>query len=138
MPNLHIDFSEIPSLEPVPAGTYLASIIQADAGESQAGNPKVDLRWKIVGGEFDGRLIFDHLSFAPTALWRTKLFLQAVGFGEGFAGDVDTDDLVGKMASLTVAIESGRTNPDTGETYPDRNRVIKVKPAEATAEDLLS
>jgi hypothetical protein len=135
---LSIDFSEIPSLEPVPAGTYLATIIQADEGESQAGNPKVDLRWKIIGSEFDGRLVFDHLSFAPTALWRTKLFLQAVGYGNGFAGTIEAEDLVGKVANITVAVETGRTNPDTGETYPDRNRIVKVKAAEAGVEDLLS
>lgn len=135
---LNIDFSEIPSLEPVPAGTYLATLIQAEEGVSQSGNGKMDLRWKIIGGEYDGRLVFDHLSFAPTALWRTKLFLQAVGFEDGYAGEITSDDLIGKVANITVAIESGRTNPETGEAYPDRNRIVKVKAAGAAVEDLLS
>lgn len=135
---LNIDFSEIPSLEPIPSGTYLATLIQADEGVSQSGNGKMDLRWKVVGGEFDGRLVFDHLSFAPTALWRTKLFLQAVGFGKEFSGQITADDLLGKHAEITVAIESGRTNAETGEAYPDRNRIVKVKQADASVEDLLS
>lgn len=138
MSPISIDFSDIPSLEPIDPGTYPMEIVAAEEGESQTGNPKIDIRWKVLDGKYEGRVVFDNLSFAPNALWRTKLQLQALGWGKEFSGEITGEDLIGRIADVTVSKEIGRTNPDTGEAYPDRNRVLKVKPSSLTADDLLS
>lgn len=123
-----IDFASVPSMDPVPNGVYLAEVVSAKEGTSQSSNPKIDLQWKIMGGEFDGRRVFDVMSFAPTALWRTKQTLEALGFKKGFSGEVTGEDLIGRQAVLTVTVdENTGINPDTGEAYGPRNKVVKAK-----------
>jgi len=124
-----IDFSEVKGLEPIPPGNYLATIVKAEEGVSQKGNPKIDLQWKVVDeeGNFDGRIVFDTLTFTEKALFRVKSTLRAVGFDKDFSGEIDCDDLIGESAMLLVEIEaSGQISPD-GEPYPPRNRIRKVK-----------
>jgi len=122
-----IDFSAVPSMDPVPNGDYEAEVVHAEVGTSKAGYPKIDLRWKIIGGEHDGRQIFDSLSFHPNALFRVKQVLQAFDFANDFSGSVDPEELVGQTAMLKVALEPGTdVDPNTGEPYPARNRIKKV------------
>lgn len=136
-----IDFSEVQGLEPVEDGTYEAAIVHAEEGTSKKGHPKIDVRWMIDENEpkeVAGRQVFDTLSFHPDALWRTKLTLQALGFSEDFSGDVETEDLLNQVATIVVVIEpSEQQDPVTGEPYPPRNRIVKVRPAGSSAASLL-
>lgn len=136
-----IDFSQVQGLEPIEEGTYLASIVHAEEGMSKQGFPKIDIRWKVDDGAPEGvagRQVFDTLSFHPDALWRTKLTLQALGFPKDFSGDVEVEDLLNQVAAITVTIEpSTQTDPATGEPYPERNRVIRIREPGATAASLL-
>jgi len=125
-----IDFTQVQSMEPVDPGIYQAEIVNAEEGQSKSGNPKIDIRWKITTGPVEGRQVFDSMSFHPSALWRTKLALQALGFDEDFNGDVSADMLLNRAATITVTIEPGNgIDPKTGEAYPERNRVVKVQSA---------
>lgn len=123
-----IDFSNVQGLEPIPAGTYEAEVVEAKEGVSRTENPKIDLRWKILGGSQDGRVVFDTLAFSPNALWRVKNTLLGLGFSKDFTGDVTPEDLIGRSATIMVTIEtSDQIDPETGEPYPPRNRISKVK-----------
>jgi hypothetical protein len=134
-----IDFSEVQGLDPIPEGDYDAEIVYADEGESQSGHPKIDLRWKVLSGEQEGRQVFDTLSFHPKALWRTKATLMSLDFPDDFTGEVTGEELLGRVARIKVKIDpSSGTNPDTGEPYPERNRITKVTPSDMSVEDLLS
>ena len=125
-----IDFSEVKGLEPIPAGVYLATVHNAEEGESQAGNTKIDLQWIIEEGDHAERIIFDTLVWHPKAMFRIKQTLQAFGYPEDFAGEVIPEELIGQSAMLVVDIEeSTQIDPATGEPYPPRNRVKRVKPA---------
>lgn len=134
-----IDFTTVEGLEPIEEGSYNATIVNAEVGMSKQDQPKIDLRWKIDDGqEHAGRQIFDTLSFHPEALWRTKLALQALGFANDFSGEVETEDLLNRSATIRVTIEpSTQIDPATGEPYPPRNRVTRVSPLSQTAASLL-
>lgn len=124
-----IDFSEVKGIEPVPVGAYPATIVKAEETESKAGNPMIDIQWKIeAGGEHDGRIIFDSMVFTATTLWRVKQTLVALGFKKNFRGAVEAEDLVGKSANITVDIEPSTQLDEDGEPYPPRNRIKKVRP----------
>jgi hypothetical protein len=124
-----IDFSEVKSLDPIPDGSYSAEIVYAEEGTSKAGNPKIDLRWKVIDGEFEGRLVFDVLTFTPAALFRVKNTLKALGWEDSFSGEVAAEDLIGRQATIVVSLQRNtESDPATGEAYPDRNKVVKVKP----------
>lgn len=133
-----IDFSEVKDLEPIPQGSYLAEIVHAAEGLSKSsGEPKIDLRWKILEGDYADRQVFDTLAFHPKALFRVKATLKALGFSDNFSGEVSGSDLIGLQATIVVSIDEGGTSPE-GEAYPVRNRVVKVKPASASIGSLLS
>lgn len=123
-----IDFSDVPEIEPIPAGEYEAELTFAQAGFSASGNPKIDIRWTVALETGEQRLVFDTISFHPKALWRAKQTLQALGFPKDFSGEVDPEALLNQTAVIVVAIDTGRSDPATGEPYPDRNRVVKIKP----------
>ena len=125
-----IDFSAVEDLKPIPDGNYLASITSAKAGMSANNNPKIDLTWKVEQGEFEGRNVFDTLTFTAKSAYRVKMTLMALDFPEDFSGEVTPDDLIGKTAYILVKIESSTAiNEQTGEPYGDRNRVQRVKSA---------
>jgi hypothetical protein len=132
-----IDFSQVKGLEPIPDGTYEATIVKAEAGLSKKGNPKIDIRWQV---ETEGavRTVFDTLTFTPEALWRVKNTLLALDFPDDFNGDVEPEDLIGRSALITVVTQKGDVDPATNEPYPDRNRVAKVAKRTISASDFIS
>lgn len=122
-----IDFSAVTGIEPLPADKYIATVVEATEGQSGKGNTKIDLKWKVVGGKYDGRMIFDVLTFTPQTAFRVKNTLMGLGFPRDFKGEVRVAELIGKNASITVDIQaSTQVDPDSGEPYPPRNRVKKV------------
>lgn len=134
-----INFDEIKSQEPVPAGNYLAQIVHAEETTSQAGNEMIKLRWQIQmddGGSEDqaGRIVFDNLVFAFSSesdvpLRRIKSCLVACGWDADFDGDVEAEELVGKVARIGVGIrQSEQINPATNEPWPPQNNVRNYKP----------
>lgn len=126
-----INFDEVQSsFDPIPTGQYLATITNAEEGESQSGNAKIDIQWKVEEGEHEGRIVFDTLVWHEKALWRVKQTLLAVGFPKDYRGEIGAEDLLGHTAAIAVSIEeSTQIDPATGEPYPPRNRVKRVKPA---------
>lgn len=133
-----VDFSEIADMGPIPGGVYEASIVSAKPGVSQSGNPKIDIAWKVEEGQYEGRQVFDTLSFHPNALPMTKRKLLNLGFPEDFSGEISAEDLVGTTATITVTIEqSTQINPDTGQPYDPRNRVSRISGGEVDLESLL-
>ena len=128
-----IKFDDVQGLEPVPAGIYLASVTKATEGTSKAGNEKIDLQWSLEDGDdpkLNGRIIFDTMVFTEKALFRVKQVLEAGDFKDNFDGDVGAEDFMGITALLVIDIEeSTQEDPATGEPYPPRNRVKRVKHA---------
>ena len=123
-----INFADVKGLEPVPVGTYLATITHAEEGLSKSDNPKIDLRWKLEEPPYEGRIVFDVMTFHPKALFRVKATLTALGWPKNHSGNVEAADLLGKTAMIIVDIEQQTQLDEDGEPYPARNRVKKVKP----------
>lgn len=130
-----INFGEIKGLEPIADGKYDAVIAKAEFGMSQKQQPKCDIRWKIEEeGDFQGRIVFDTLSFADAALWRVKEVLVALGFDEDFNDELTADMLFGMRGVITVATEpQTQLNPATGKPWPARPRVKAVAPIGSNA-----
>lgn len=131
-----INFEDVQGLDPVPAGTYNVEIVHAQEGVSKQGYPKIDVRYKIIGTEFDGRQVLDTMSFHRDALWRTKKTLQALGFPKTFNGEIGPGDLVGLSCAIVVTVEASDQVDEDGEPYEPRNRVTKVKKAGSGAADI--
>lgn len=81
-----VDLSAVEVPKPIPRNWYTLTIVSATPGMSKGDQnkgtgpqPKISIRTKVEGGQYDGRTIFDDMSFAPGALPFTKQALVALG-----------------------------------------------------------
>ena len=61
-----INFSNIDDMDdfgPVPDGQYLCRLMYIESGKTKNHDDMWKLRWKIEGGNCDGRLLFGNLIF---------------------------------------------------------------------------
>ena len=100
-----INLADVKGLEPIPAGWYDCEIVHSVEGVSQAGNEKIELRWKVIQGQYEGRLVFDNLVFTESSLWRVKQALIALGFDAEYKGAVNADDLLVIHAEILFNIQ---------------------------------
>ena len=131
MTNFSIDFSEIPTTEPVPEQWYPAEIVTVKAGVSKSsGSPKLDVQWKITGDEYNNRRVFQTLSLKPEALWALRAFMEGLGLvPKNFDGalDINAEEWIGMEGWIKVGIQkSEQINPETNEPYEPRNNVKKI------------
>lgn len=65
----------------LPADTYRVRVKEASATKSSNGNPMVKITFSVVGGPYDGRLVFTQIVFSenPNAMRFTLRKLNALG-----------------------------------------------------------
>lgn len=97
-----------PGSGPLPDGEYLVMVDQAQERTSQKGTPGIGLQLKVIGGEFDGRLLFDDLWITPAAMGYVLHRLQCLGMQvpAGSFG-LDARGLVSRRARVIVRQEEG-------------------------------
>lgn len=123
---LNIDFSSVPSREPLEEGTYLLSISEAEEKLSSTGNPMISLTFDVLSTEdgtpIDGqRKLWDNYSLQAQALFKLKDLFQALGTDTSALVEMDVSELVGQQVRAKVVQETYN-----GEL---RNRIKKVYPA---------
>lgn len=91
--------------DPVPAGTYVSSVVAVEETVTRHGDEMWRLRFAIQEGPHQGRFIWDNLPFSEAALPRLKLACGALGLD--IAGEVDLvpEDLLGCSCRLRVSVE---------------------------------
>lgn len=122
---LNLDFSSVPSREPLEEGTYLLTIAEAEEKQSSTGNPMISITYDVVstadGIEVPGqRKLWDNYSLVEKALFKVKELLEALGYDTDQLVEMDVTDLVGQQVMAKVIQETYN-----GEI---RNRVKKVYP----------
>jgi uncharacterized protein DUF669 len=114
------------SFDLLPPGKYPAEIEDARVVVTKNGNGQmVNLRWKIVEGEYENRTVFQsiliqHTSADAQKFGRQKFKDVAVACGITDA-ITDLDVLKYKACTIHVGIEK-----DKNGEYPDKNRVTRV------------
>ena len=109
-----VDFS------PLPAGTYTLRLLEVEEWKPNViknlvlkpSNEKVtdvtvynaNLKFEVVGGGFDGRLVFDRLTTHPNIPWSISGFLHAMGVEAMKPSEINT--LVDKIVDATIKIAS--------------------------------
>ncbi len=80
-----IDFSSAVTFEPLPPNTYVLEIESVEPGRSKPtadapqGNPKLVWKFVVIGGEFEGRVLFRHSPTTGKGSGLTKDVLRALG-----------------------------------------------------------
>jgi hypothetical protein len=122
-----------PAFEPLPAGFYVAVIIDAKVGPLKSGKGHaVGLKWEVDDDKHGGRLIFDQIIItheSPEAMKFGRRKLKDVADACGVKDSItDLTVLLNKPCSIYVKIEQ-----DEAREYPPKNRVGRVKPIAAPA-----
>lgn len=109
MPPIELDFTGVEATSgggPVAEGEYRCIVDQAKETTSNAGTPGVEVALKIVGGDFDGRFVWDRIWFTAKAMGMAKWKLQAAGvpIPEG-RFSLNPANLVGRPVMITVRHE---------------------------------
>jgi hypothetical protein len=114
---LEVDFSGIEEIEDylaVPPGRYLCRVAEVREGWTQAGDERWSLRLEVADGEFAGKTAaWDGVSWGERGRRRAKHVLSALGFDVGGRLTLDSRELVGRTAQVTILAEE-RTDPLTG------------------------
>jgi hypothetical protein len=118
-----------PPLTLLPPGKYAAEIVDAYVAPTKNGRGQmVHLRWTIVEGDYENRVIFQaiiiqHADSADAQKFGRQKF-RDVCFSCGITGPVtDLEVLKYKKCHIRLGIEKDKQ----GE-YPDKNKVSKVDP----------
>lgn len=85
----------------VAPGRYKAQIVKSERGTSRTGHPQLNQWYKIIGGEFDGCMLFNHQ--------RTN-----TDMGETIARELEETAAKAGKAPVTVLYSKkpGKKNPD--------------------------
>lgn len=131
--DLVMDFSQVETFEAIPVGWYDVEVAEARPGQSQAGNPKLTLRMKVLGGDSDGRTLLADLVLTGPGAWRTKQAVNALfGDFEGESYSCSAEDFVGARCEVHVTQRVWREEDGGDGTL--RNNINRYRASEAAGE----
>ena len=116
---LNLDFSSVPSREPLEEGVYHLQIAKVEETTSSTGNPMLKVEYNVL--EVEGnRKLWDNYVLIDKCLWKVKELFDALGIDTSELVEMDVTELVGLEVQAKVIQET--YNGDV------MNRVKKVLP----------
>ena len=116
---LNLDFSSVPSREPLEEGVYHLQIAKVEEANSSIGNPMLKVEYNVLG--VDGnRKLWDNYVLIDKCLWKVKELFDALGIDTSNLVEMDVNELVGMEVQAKVIQET--YNGDI------MNRVKKILP----------
>lgn len=116
---INLDFSSVPSREPLEEGVYHLQIAKVEETNSSTGNPMLKVEYNVLGVE-GNRKLWDNYVLIDKCLWKVKELFDALGIDTSALVEMDVDELVGLEVQAKVIQET--YNGDI------MNRVKKVLP----------
>ena len=116
---INLDFSSVPSREPLEEGVYHLQIAKVEETNSSTGNPMLKVEYNVLGVE-GNRKLWDNYVLIDKCLWKVKELFDALGIDTSALVEMDIDELVGLEVQAKVIQET--YNGDI------MNRVKKVLP----------
>ena len=103
---LNLDFSNVPTREPLEEGVYHLVVTEAAEKTSSTGNPMLTLTFNVqnVPGEHK---LWNNFTLIDKALWKLKEFLEAIGMDTSASPQVQFDvaELIGTECDAMVIQE---------------------------------
>ena len=116
---INLDFSSVPSREPLEEGVYHLQIAKVDETNSSTGNPMLKVEYNVLGVE-GNRKLWDNYVLIDKCLWKVKELFDALGIDTSNLVEMDVNELVGMEVQAKVIQET--YNGDI------MNRVKKILP----------
>ena len=116
---LNLDFSSVPSREPLEEGVYHLRIAKVEETNSSTGNPMLKVEYDVM--DVDGnRKLWDNYVLIDKCLWKVKELFDAIGVDTSELVEMDVTELVGMEVNGKVIQETYN-----GDIV---NRIKKVMP----------
>lgn len=116
---INLDFSSVPSREPLEEGIYHLQIAKVEETNSSTGNPMLKVEYNVLGVE-GNRKLWDNYVLIDKCLWKVKELFDALGIDTSALVEMDVNELVGLEVQAKVIQET--YNGDI------MNRVKKILP----------
>ena len=116
---INLDFSSVPSREPLEEGVYHLQIAKVEETNSSTGNPMLKVEYDVLGIE-GNRKLWDNYVLIDKCLWKVKEQFDALGIDTSALVEMDVNELVGLEVQAKVIQET--YNGDI------MNRVKKILP----------
>ena len=116
---INLDFSSVPSREPLEEGIYHLQIAKVEETTSSTGNPMLKVEYNVLGVE-GNRKLWDNYVLIDKCLWKIKELFDALGIDTSNLVEMDVTELVGMEVQAKVIQET--YNGDI------MNRVKKILP----------
>ena len=82
----------VSNFEEIPDGEYEVLLEEVSYKKSEKGTPNICFKYSVIGGEYEGRLLFDnHYLTEKTIKWQTQM-LSKIAYIFGFELPEDTFD----------------------------------------------
>lgn len=102
---LNLDFSSVPSREPLEEGVYRLRIAQVEETTSSTGNPMLKVEYDVL--EIEGnRKLWDNYVLIDKCLWKVKELFDAIGVDTSALVEMDVTELVGMELNGKVIQET--------------------------------
>lgn len=102
---LNLDFSSVPSREPLEEGVYRLQIEQVEETTSSTGNPMLKVTYAVQDVEGQ-RKLWDNYVLIDKALWKLKELFDALGIDTSSVVVMDVQELVGMEVKARVVQET--------------------------------
>lgn len=144
-----------PDRSPVPAGPYPVVLVDMNPDKTDSGYTILRMQFKVEGGEYNDRVIYDDWFMPNKALQEPKKYKEALGYlqeklqalyGQPVVGNINLNpmELLGRRCIVQVYVVSDKQiDKETGEplrneagailTYPPKNRIRKYLPIQQVA-----
>lgn len=117
---LNLDFSSVPSREPLEEGVYHLQIAKVEETTSSTKNPMLKVEYDVLDVE-GRRKLWDNFVLIDKALWKLKELFEALGIDTAEIVEMDVQELVGM--EINAKVVQDEYNGDIV------NRVKKILPA---------
>ena len=105
----------------LPEGVHLCRVGEVRAGTSRDGSARWSLRLDAVEGEHAGRTAaWDSITWSERGVHRVRHVLAGLGFDVGGVVEIEPEDLIGRVARVSLVLEE-RDDPVRG------GRVVRLR-----------
>ena len=101
---INLDFSSVPSREPLEEGVYHLQIAKVEETNSSTGNPMLKVEYDVMGVE-GNRKLWDNYVLIDKCLWKVKELFDALGIDTSALVEMDVNELVGLEVQAKVIPE---------------------------------
>lgn len=101
---MNLDFSNVPSRDPLPEGVYPARVAKVDSVISKSsGNSMLKIEFDILDEDYTGRKVWGNYVLTESCLWKVMELFKALGLSCDAVVELDTEELIGLECNLKIA-----------------------------------